>query len=161
MLSFFLIFLLSIGHNFAHIKCTTTSKLIHTLTWVASKFTSENKACFGWCHVFFCACGSFQGCRLFKLESDGGRICIEHVNNQAKKKKIVHQKKLHIKTCSMNVPYDILNSNTSSCQLTEQGNLHETQPQWHPKTNEEVMGELTHNNKTVVCACALESITVA
>lgn len=40
-------------------------------------------------------------------------------------------------------------------------NLNETQPEWHPQTYVEVMGELTHYNKTVVCACALEPITVA
>lgn len=40
-------------------------------------------------------------------------------------------------------------------------NLNETQPEWHPQTNEGVMGELTHQNKTVVCVCALEPITEA
>lgn len=40
-------------------------------------------------------------------------------------------------------------------------NLNETQPEWHPQNNEEVMGELARYNKTVVSACALEPITVA
>lgn len=39
--------------------------------------------------------------------------------------------------------------------------LNGTQPEWHQQTNEEVMGELARYNKTVVCACALEPITVA
>lgn len=57
--------------------------------------------------------------------------------------------------------------NTLTCKVMKHGNwlgsanLNETQPEWHPQTNEGVMGELTHYNKTVVCVCALEPITEA
>lgn len=40
-------------------------------------------------------------------------------------------------------------------------NLNETQREWHHLSNEEVMGELAHYNKTFVRVCALEPIVEA
>lgn len=59
--------------------------------------------------------------------------------------------------------YDGLNSNTKYSHMhgnwLRSSNLNETQVEWHPQTDEVVMGELTHYNRTVVRVCALEPIT--